>query len=412
MTNNNQAFDLILYGATSFVGQIMTAYLAEHYPITKIEDSEQETVMWAIAGRSEEKLLKLKKRLGIDNVKHFIADADEEEKLSEMVKQARVIVTTVGPYALYGETMVKVCAENGTDYCDLTGEPQWIKKMLDKYEETAKGSNARIIHCAGFDSIPSDLGVYACQKRAIELSEKPANHIKMRVRKLKGGASGGTIASMLNIIKEAKDDPSLRKALVNPYVLCPESADFQARQKNHKRAEFDSQLGIWSMPFVMAAINERVVHRSNALLDNLYGSSFRYDEAMSAKTGFQAWTFTFGLGSFMVAASLDPLRKFLANNVLPKPGQGPSEHEQLNGMFDMRFYATTDNGRNIVTQVIGDRDPGYGSTAKMLSQAAICLAKDVPDLPGGFWTPASALNQHLIERLDKHAGVKIQQIGD
>lgn len=412
MTNNNQAFDLILYGATSFVGQIMTAYLAEHYPIAKIEDDEKETVSWAIAGRSEEKLLELKKRLNIDNIQHFVADANEEEKLNHIAKHTKVIVTTVGPYALYGETMVKVCAENGTDYCDLTGEPQWIKKMLDKYEAIAIKSNARIIHCAGFDSIPSDLGVYVCQQRAIELSSQPAKHIKMRVRKLKGSASGGTIASMLNIIKEAKEDPNLRRALVNPYVLCPKEADFQSRQKNHKRAEFDSQLGIWSMPFVMAAINERVVHRSNALLGNLYGNSFRYDEAMSAKTGFQAWTFTFGLGSFMMAASIDPMRKFLANNVLPKPGHGPSEQEQLYGMFDIRFYATTENGRNLVTQVTGDRDPGYGSTAKMLSQAAICLAKDVPELAGGFWTPASALNEHLIKRLDQHAGVKIKQIGD
>ena len=412
MTNETKAFDIILYGATSFVGQIMTEYLATHYSLSSREDDSREQVKWAIAARSDSKLLALKARLNIQDVTHFVVSADDESALTDMANETQVVVSTVGPYALYGETLVKVCVETATDYCDLTGEPQWIKLMLEKYEEQAKKSGARIIHCSGFDSIPSDLGVYACQQHAMAISNKPANHIKMRVRKIKGGASGGTIASMLNVLKEAKNDPDLRKALVNPYVLCPSSAGFKVRQKNHKSAEFDSQLGIWSMPFIMAAINERIVHRSNALLDNQYGTSFRYDEAMTAKTGFQAWTFTMGLGSFMIAASFDPLQKLLANTVLPKPGEGPSLKEQEEGMFDMRFYATTENGRNIITQVTGDRDPGYGSTAKMLAQAAICLAKDIPNLAGGFWTPASALNTHLIKRLQDHAGVVIQQIGD
>lgn len=400
MTESTKTYDLILHGATSFVGQIMTEYLANY---------QSESYSWAISGRSESKLLALKNRLGL-NIEHFIADAADESSLSAICEQTKVVVSTVGPYALYGEALIKACVTSGTDYCDLTGEPQWIKAMLDKYESQAQTSGARIVHCTGFDSIPSDIGVYSLQKRAIERTGQPAKHVKMRVRKIKGAASGGTIASMMNVLKEAKEDPQLRKALVNPYVLCPSNHGFTVRQKNHKKAEQDKQLKMWTMPFVMAAINERVVHRSNALLDNMYGSEFRYDEAMSAKTASQAWTFTLGLGAFMLGASVSPIRSLLESYVLPKPGEGPSPEDQLNGMFDMRFYANLEDNQKIVIKVEGDRDPGYGSTAKMLAQSALCLAKDVPDLAGGFWTPASALNEALISRLSTHAGVIVSEL--
>ena len=400
MTTSTKTYDLILHGATSFVGQIMTEYLANYH---------SETYSWAISGRSEEKLKSLKNRLGLE-IEHFVADAADEASLTAICEKTKVVVSTVGPYALYGEALIKACTSTGTDYCDLTGEPQWIKAMLDKYEVQAKSSGARIVHCTGFDSIPSDIGVYSLQKRAIERTGKPANQVKMRVRKIKGAASGGTIASMMNVLKEAKEDPHLRKALVNPYVLCPPDHEFKVRQKNHKKAEQDTQLNMWTMPFVMAAINERVVHRSNALLGNMYGTDFKYDEAMSAKTASQAWTFTMGLGAFMLGASISPIRSLLESFVLPKPGEGPSPEEQLNGMFDMRFYADLADGQKIVIKVEGDRDPGYGSTAKMLAQSALCLAKDVPDLAGGFWTPASALNDALIPRLHAHAGVSVSEL--
>lgn len=402
MTKLDRSFDIIVYGATSFVGQILTEYMANY---AKGENAEE--VTWAIAGRSESKLLELKSRLDLSDLPHFVADASDLNGLTELANKTKVIITTVGPYALYGETMVNACVTTGTDYCDLTGEPQWINEMLNKYEAAAKKTGARIINSAGFDSIPSDIGVYKTQQLAIEKSGVPAKQIKMRVRKIKGAASGGTIASMLNIFKEAKENPELRKVLANPYVLCPKNHEFKLRQKNHVKAEYDSELLIWTMPFVMAAINERIVHRTNALLDNKYGTDFKYDEAMSGKTGLQAWTFTLGLGTFVMAASISPLRSLLANYVLPKPGEGPSPKEQLEGMFDLRFHARLTNGENLVVKVEGDRDPGYGSTAKMLCQAAICLAKDVPKLKGGFWTPASALNDHLIKRLSDHAGVTV-----
>lgn len=405
MTKLNRSLDIIVYGATSFVGQILTEYLGKY---TKSENAEG--LSWAIAGRSEKKLQDLKERLNLPELTHFVADASDLDGLTALANRTKVVITTVGPYALYGETMVNACANTGTDYCDLTGEPQWINNMLSKYEAIAKQTGARIIHSAGFDSIPSDIGVYKTQLLAIEKTGVAAKQIKMRVRKIKGAASGGTIASMLNVFKEAKENPELRKVLVNPYVLCPKEHKFTQRQHNHRKAEYDEALRIWTMPFVMAAINERIVHRTNALLDNKYGTDFKYDEAMSGKTGFQAWTFTLGLGSFVMAASISPLRNLLAKYVLPKPGEGPSAEEQLSGMFDLRFYAHLANGEDLVVKVQGDRDPGYGSTAKMLAQAAICLAKDVPALDGGFWTPVSALNEHLIDRLSAHAGVTVDTI--
>lgn len=409
MTKDTRQFDIIVYGATSFVGQILVEYLAQ-YTNKNTSRYNDETITWAIAGRSEEKLQSLKSKVGLEDISYFVADASDLTALTQLANKTKVIITTVGPYALYGETMLRACVDTGTDYCDLTGEPQWIKAMLDKYEDQAKASGARIINSAGFDSIPSDIGVYKLQQLALAKTGKPAAQIQMRVRKIKGAASGGTIASMLNVLKEAKENPALRKILVNPYVLCSAGHSYKVRQKSHKKAEFDDTLKIWTMPFVMAAINERIVHRTNFLLDDKYGTGFKYDEAMSAKTGFQAWTFTLGLGSFMAATSITPLRNLLAKYVLAKPGEGPSEQEQLNGMFDMRFYAQLANGIDLAVKVEGDRDPGYGSTAKMLSQAALCLANDVTDLPGGFWTPAAALNEHLIKRLADHAGVTLTEL--
>jgi len=378
--------------------------------VTYLASLPQNEFSWAIAGRDEQKLKTLLADHNLSDLAYFVADASDETALTSLCEKTRVIISTVGPYALFGETLVKVCAKTGTDYCDLTGEPQWIKSMLDKYEVQAKASGARIINSSGFDSIPSDLGVYLSQKLAIEKTGKPASQIKMRVYKLKGGASGGTIASMLNVLKEASDNPSLRKLLVNPYMLCGDKHPFHLRQKNHKKAEYDSTLGIWTMPFVMAAINERIVHRTNLLLNERYGKDFKYDEAMSSKTASTAWITTLGLGAFVGAASFAPMRNFLANYVLPKPGEGPSPSEQENGMFDMRFYATLENGQTQVVQVTGDKDPGYGSTAKMLSQAALCLAKETPDLPGGFWTPAAAMGESLITRLADQAGVIAQEM--
>jgi short subunit dehydrogenase-like uncharacterized protein len=400
----DKTFDIIVYGATSFVGQIITRTMQEQFG--------DGPVKWAIAGRSQEKLEKLSAEIGLSGIEILVADASDETALRAMCAQADVIMSTVGPYALYGDTLVKVCATSGTHYCDLTGEPQWIRKMQMRHETAAKQSGARIVHCCGFDSIPSDLGVHFLQQHALKQFGQTCDRIEMRVAKMKGGASGGTIASMINMVKEATKDAELRKELKDPYSLCPPGHGFSIHQRDVKMG-YDSEYESWIAPFIMAGINSRVVHRSNALSGNSYGTGFKYEEAMATGNGGRgkrmARATDWGMGALMVSLAIPPVRWLLEQSVLPKPGEGPGEQEQLNGEFDLVFLGTTPNGDKIRCRVTGDRDPGYGSTAKMLAQAAACLAKDVPqDTAGGFWTPATIMGDRLIERLQAHAGLTFE----
>lgn len=409
-------YDLVVFGATSFVGQILTRYLSEYL------SSGTETLRWAIAGRSESRLKTVRDSLGAawQSLPIIVADAADEAQLQAMCARTRVVVSTVGPYALYGEPLVKVCAQSGTDYCDLTGETQWIRKMIEKYEPAARQSGARIVHCCGFDSVPSDMGVYFLQQQAKQQWGAPATHVKMRVKTLKGGASGGTVASVINVVQEAVASPALRKELLNPYSLCPKDHGFTARQHYVKSAEFDADYNAWIAPFVMAAINERVVHRSNALADKAYGSQFTYDEAIMTGTGIKgrlsALTVVVGLGAFMAGIIIKPIRILMERFLLPKPGEGPSPEAQLAGRYDLRFFGRTDDGRTLRVKVTGDRDPGYGSTGKVLGQAAIGLALDyVKDgvkvgRPGGFWTPATMFDERFVERLVQHAGLRFESM--
>jgi len=408
MTSNQ--YDIVIFGATSFVGQILTGYMMQQYGV----DGD---IKWAIAGRSEQKINELKDKFQAQAINHILADAGDESQLENMVKQARVLVSTVGPYALYGEPLVKVCVNSGTDYCDLTGEIQWYKRMVDRYEATAKKTGARIVHCSGFDSLPSDLGVWFTQNKAQQAFGQMCQQVKLRVAKIKGGASGGTVASMVNIAREAAKDPALRKELQNPYSVCPSDHGFKTRQDNINGAVFDEDFNAWVGPFVMAAVNTRVVHRSNALLNNAYGDDFKYDEGMlmgkDKKGKGRARNMAWGLTAFMILAAIKPTRWVLEKFILPKPGQGPSADEQLNGMFDMRFVGKTSDGKTIKTRVTGDRDPGYGSTAKMLGQAAVCLSKiEKEEKDGGFWTPASIYGDDLVDRLIQHSGLTFEVLGD
>ena len=305
---------------------------------------------------------------------------------------------------------MKVCAETGTDYCDLTGEVQWIARMIEAHEDTAKQSGARIVHCCGFDSIPSDLGVLFLQKAASVQYGEPCQQIRMRVRKLKGEFSGGTVASMINVTREVAADRSLAKKLANPYLISP--ARLAARQPNVSFAEFDPVAKSWLAPFVMAGINTRVVHRSNALQNYGYGKEFKYDEAMMTGNGFKGRMTAMGLASgmagFLIGAALPPTRWVLEKFVVPKPGEGPSETSQQRGSYDLRFYGTTSKGNTLTAKVTGDMDPGYGSTGKMLGEAAVCLALDIQNHAGGFWTPASLMGEQLISRLQQHAGLTFE----
>ena len=404
-----QTHDLVVFGATSFVGRILSHYLNEQF-------GSRGELKWAAAGRSLAKLEALRAELGPKAAKLplIVADAADEAALSKLVAQARVVVSTVGPYALYGEPLVKACATTGTDYCDLTGEVQWIRRMIQRHEATAQASGARIVHCCGFDSIPSDMGVHFLQREALRQFGQPCTRVKMRVRAMRGGFSGGTVASLMNVVKEAAADPALRKELANPYSLCPAGYRPKARQPNVKFAEFDADFGAWIAPFVMSAINTRIVQRSNALLEQAYGKDFTYDEAVLTGRGLKgrlaASGMATGLASFMVASALPPARWLLERFVLPAPGEGPSPKDQARGFFDLRFHGTTADGRTLRSKVTGDRDPGYGSTGKMLGQAAACLALDIDKAttPGGFWTPATIFGDRLIERLVADAGLTFE----
>jgi short subunit dehydrogenase-like uncharacterized protein len=409
MTGMEQQRHLTVFGATSFVGQILTRYLYGRF-------GTDGDLRWAIAGRSERKLRELHGSLYPKAAKlpQIVANAGDEKALREMCVESRVVISTVGPYALYGEPLVKICANTGTDYCDLTGEVQWIRRMIRKYEGAARASGARIVHCCGFDSLPSDLGVHFLQKHAMQKYGKTCPRVKLRVKAMRGGASGGTIASMLNVVKEAADDPELRRELANPYSLCPDGYTPQLRQPNVSLAEYDSDFKSWIAPFVMAAVNTRIVHRTNALSKQAYGADFRYDEAVLRGDGFKgraaATSMGAGLGAFMAAAAVPPTR-WVLERFLPEPGQGPSAEEQRNGFFDIRILGRTES-HTLQVKVTGDRDPGYGSTGKMLGQAGACLALDTPKAktPGGFWTPATIFGDRLIERLTRYSGLRFELV--
>ena len=399
-------FDLVIFGATSFVGQILTEYLFDHIGLSR-------KVKWAIAGRSEAKLNNLRDSLGEKAAKLpiIVADSMDQPALEDMCKKSRVIVSTVGPYALYGETLVKVCAENGNDYCDLTGEAYWIKQMILKYIKTAKTSGARIVNCCGFDSIPSDLGNHFLQREGKKQFGKFFNQVKLRVKAMKGGASGGTIASMAEMIVAAKADAQVRRDMANPYILCPEKHSYSIKQTSVKGPTYDKDFGSWSAPFIMEAINARVVLRSNTLRRMAFGKDFSYGEAMLTGAGnsgrLKAIALTAGLAAFAGSMVLDPIRNLMNKFVLPKPGEGPSLQDQLNGFFDIELMGKNAKGEKLTVKVTGDRDPGYGCTAKMLAQAGLCLAFDLAkeDKAGGFWTPSTAMGDLLIERLNNHAGM-------
>lgn len=397
---------IVVFGATSFVGQILSRYLFNRH-------GANGELRWAIAGRSHAKLAQLRASLGAgaESLPMIVADAADVAALESMCASTRVVVSTVGPYALYGSPLVGVCAHSGTDYCDLTGEVQWIRRMIDAHEATARASGARIVHCCGFDSVPSDLGVHFLQRESMRMHGQPCTRVKLRIKALRGGASGGTVASLMNVVREISADPEVRKLMVNPFAVCPDRGDGRPRQPEVRFAEFDPECGSWLGPFVMSGINTRIVHRSNALANDAYGHDFVYDEAMMTGAGTKgrmaAAGIALGLGGFVAAAMLPPTRWALERFVMPKPGEGPSPDAQAKGFYDFRFYGHTAAGNSVQVKVTGDRDPGYGSTAKILGEAAACLAQDISrkDCAGGIWTPATAMGDRLIERLRAHSGL-------
>ena len=417
MTHQDSQYDLVVFGATGFVGQILCRYLLEHAGV-------QGNLRWAVAGRSRAKLEQVIANWGPQaaSLPLLTADATDESALHSLCTQTRVVVSTVGPYALYGESLVKVCVATGTDYCDLTGEVQWIRRMVDRYETLAQQSGARIIHCCGFDSVPSDMGVYYLQQQAQKQLGEPCIRVKMRIQDARGGLSGGTIASGINLLKEATSDAAAREALANPYILCPTREGTPPHPPALIPVQYDEDFQTWITPFIMAGVNTPIVLRSQALLANADdrpqakadNQDFQYDEAILTGSGISGWMiaqgFNIGLQGFAVAASIAPVRWLLEQWVLPASGEGPSPEAQAQGFYDLCFWGKTANGKTIQVKVTGDQDPGYGSTSKILGQAGLCLAQDCPKSiqTGGFWTPSTMFGDRLIQRLINHAGLTFE----
>ena len=403
MTARDRSFDLVVFGATSFVGRLLCEHLVERH-------GTDGPLRWAIAGRSADRLDEVRASTGSD-VERIVADALDPRAMAGLAGRARLVASTVGPYASYGSALVGAVAEAGTDYCDLTGEPQWMQRMIDAHGELAARTGARVVHACGFDSIPSDLGVLFTQRRAIERFGAPCARVGMRVKAASGGFSGGTVASGLAVFEELGADPGLGKVLGNPYALAPAGQRSGVEQPSVGRPRKDELSGWWIAPFVMAPVNTKVVHRSHALLGRPWGEDFRYDEATMTGEGLRglakAGALAGGLAGFVGAASIGPVRSALRRFVLPKPGTGPDPASREASSYDLRFFGVTADGRTIETKVTGDRDPGYGSTSRMLGEAAVRLLEVARDeLPGGFWTPATAMGDALIEGLVERAGLE------
>ena len=413
MSENNgrteRQYDVIVWGASGFTGKLVAEYLLGKYGI----DGK---LRWAIAGRNQEKLEAVCSDLGIasGSLPIIIADSFDVDSMRGLASDTKVVITTVGPYAKYGSALVEACVLQGTHYCDLAGEVQWMRKMIDQFQAQAEKSGAKIVHTCGFDSIPSDIGVWFLQREAQALHGEPCAEIKLLVKAMKGTASGGTLASLMNVIEESQCDRDIARIVADPYSLNPEGERNGPDGRDQSGFEYHDASGAWTAPFVMASVNTRVVRRSNALLQYPYGRDFKYSEAMMTGAGPAGWLksagITAGLGGFMLASSFGPSRSVLVNRVLAKPGEGPNKEQREAGFFNLLLVGKLANGTLIRAKVTGDRDPGYGSTCKMLSESAICLARDELPSQGGFWTPSSAMADALFSRLVKNAGLGFELV--
>lgn len=401
-------FDVVVWGATGFTGQLVVEYLVQTYGVGG-------DLRWAIAGRNRDKLDAVRQAslpaAERDNLPILLADSDDAASLAELVQQTRVVCTTVGPYAKYGTPLVAACVEAGTDYCDLTGEVQWMARVIPQYQRAAQTSGARIVHTCGFDSVPFDMGNWFVQQQMFEHHGVYAQQVKARVGRNRGAASGGTIASILNMMEEAGRDSSIRREVANPYSLYPAGTAPGQDGPDQRGAIYDKDFGRWTSPFIMAAVNTRVVRRSNALLDFPWGKDFRYDEATLDTSQLKSLRNTVAGAVGMVALAVGPTRR-LAQRFLPAPGEGPSREQREAGYYEVFFLGINPADRNMDTlvKVTGDMDPGYGSTSKILGEAAVSLALDDAITGGGFWTPASALGESYLHRLVDRAGLTFESI--
>ena len=382
---SDKSFDVVIYGATGFTGKLVVEYMQEKY-------GKDEGISWAIAGRSEEKLNSVREELKVgSNVPQLLVDSNDTDSIASMAQQTKCVLTTVGPYQLYGANILQQCVVHGVDYVDLCGEPGWMHEMINEHAEQAKETGARIVFSCGFDSIPFDLGVYFLQKEVIAQHGHPASNVRGRVREMNGEFSGGTAASLGATMASLKEKPELFEVLVNPFAL---SNGFTGpEQAQDSKPIYDEKLETWVAPFFMAPINTKNVHRSNALMDHLYGEDFCYNEMWIQGPGED------GKAAAEFVGSMNPLAD------APAPGEGPSKESRENGNYDVLFCADLNDGSSLHASVSGDMDPGYGSTSKMIAESALCLVNDCAELGGGIYTPAPAMGEKLITRLQANAGL-------
>ena len=386
---SDREFDVVIFGASGYTGKLVAEYMHDQY-------GDDQSIKYAIAGRNTEKLLEVKKDLNLnEDITILEVDSTDLDSLDKMTTSAKCILTTVGPYQLYGSKLVESCAKNGTDYVDLTGEPGWMYEMINAHKETAQKSGARLVFSCGFDSIPFDLGVYFVQNAAKEKFGKPAPHVRGRVKAMNGEFSGGTIASLGATMSTLKEKPELIKVLANPFSL---TEGFEGpSQLDDSKPLLDKKMNMWLAPFVMAPINTKNIHRSNALLDHAYGENFCYDEMMIAGEGDEGE---------QIAKAMSSGNPMGGDNI-PQPGEGPSKESREQGNYDVLFFADLEEG-SIGARVTGDMDPGYGSTSKMIAESALCLVQDCSDLAGGIYTPAPSMGEKLIDRLINKAGLTFE----
>ena len=399
----SKEFDIIIWGATGFTGRLVAEYIFKNYSSEKLN--------WAIAGRDKKKLINVRDKIADENIPIIIADSFDEVSLTKMTQRTKVICSTVGPYSKYGSLLVKSCIKTNTHYCDLAGEAQWIRKIVDTYHQEAKNRKIRIVNSCGFDSIPSDIGVYFIHKNLPDINIK-LDKISMRVSGFKGSLSGGTYASMNNIITEASKDRLIGKILTNPYGLNPEGQRSGPDKRDLNKVKYDEDSKSWIAPFMMAGINTKIVRRSNALSNYSYGKNFTYDESVMTGDGFRGRirAIISVLPLIFLSAKPGSLLKRIFNFFTPKPGQGPNENERENGYYSMRFYIRYNDKSRALVRVTGDRDPGYGSTSKMLAESAICLSKDSLKDTYGVITPSIAMGDQILDRLQAKAGLTFKFI--
>ncbi len=379
-------FDFVIFGATGFTGKLVVEYAFDKYPPSS-------GFSWAIAGRSKDKLSTLKNKLNLpEEIEILEVDSNDQSSIDNLVNKTKIILTTVGPYQLYGEKIVRTCASSGTDYLDLCGEPGWMHKIISECSDDAKKSGSRIIFSCGFDSIPFDLGVLFVQEEAKSKYGAYASSVRGRVRVMDGEFSGGTAASLSATMTALKTNPELFNVLINPFALCE---GFQGvKQEDDSKLKYDEKLGVWVAPFFMAPINTKNVHRSNKLMNHKYGKDFQYNEMWITGDGEEG----------KAAAEFISKSNPIGGEDGPKPGEGPNREKREKGSYDLLFCADLDD-TVMKASVVGDMDPGYGSTSKMIVESTICLLKDVKDTEGGIYTPASLFGLKLAKRLEQNAGI-------